>query len=87
MIIFSPFPVAAKNAAIVKMAVQNLDNLSTENNNNLAAEINNVIHATSAANNDNLETASLIAIEAANKVKMMVSKFDNSSNAETVQKV
>ena len=69
------------------MAVQNLDNLSTENNNNnnLAAEINNVIHATSA--NDNLETASLIAIEAANKVKMMVSKFDNSSNAETVQKV
>ena len=85
MIIFSPFPVAAKNAAIVKMAVQNLDNLSTENNNNLAAEINNVIHATSA--NDNLETASLIAIEAANKVKMMVSKFDNSSNAETIQKV
>jgi len=81
--------IAAKNAAIVKMAVQNLDNLSTENNNNnnLAAEINNVIHATSATNNDNLETASLIAIEAANKVKMMVSKFDNSSNAETIQKV
>ena len=61
---------AAKNAAIVKMAVQNLDNLAGGN----------------ALAEHNLETASLIAIEAANKVKMMVSKFD-SSNDNTVQKV
>merc|ERR1711902_127947 len=61
--------IAAKNAAIVKMAVQNLDNKMT-----MLSGSKNAI----AENDTNLETASLIAIEAASKVKMMVSKFDNS---------
>ena len=71
--------IAAKNAAIVKMAVQNLDNKMTM----LSGSSKNAI----AENDANLETASLIAIEAASKVKMMVSKFDNSHADEVIQKV
>ena len=67
--------IAAKNAAIVKMAVQNLDNKISGSKNAIAE------------NDANLETASLIAIEAASKVKMMVSKFDNSHADEVIQKV
>ena len=70
--------IAAKNAAIVKMAVQNLDNKMT-----MLSGSKNAI----AENDANLETASLIAIEAASKVKMMVSKFDNSHADEVIQKV
>ena len=70
--------IAAKNAAIVKMAVQNLDNKMTM----LSGSKNTI-----AENDTNLETASLIAIEAASKVKMMVSKFDNSHADEVIQKV
>jgi len=62
---------AAKNAAVVKMAVKNL-------NNNF-----NKISEPTAGDNDNIEastdheTASILAIEASSKVKLMVSKFDN----------
>ena len=59
---------AAKNAAVVKMAVKNLNNFNkiTENSD---------IETDHERNN--LETASIIAIEASSKVKLMVSKFDN----------
>ena len=67
--------IAAKNAAIVKMVVQNLDNKISGSKNAIPE------------NDTNLETASLIAIEAASKVKMMVSKFDNSHADEVIQKV
>jgi len=58
--------IAAKNASIVKMAVRNLDNPSSAVNNQAAHD------------DDHLETASILAIEASSKVKLMVSKFDHS---------
>ena len=54
--------IAAKNAAVVKMAVQNLQNNS------------NLINLTE---NESGETDSILAIEASSRVKLMVSKFDN----------
>jgi len=64
---------AAKNAAVVKMAVKNLNNFNkisenTENENS---------NDSTEHDRNNLETASIIAIEASSKVKLMVSKFDN----------
>ena len=53
--------IAAKNAAVVKMAVQNLQNNSLKN----------------LAENETGETDSILAIEASSRVKLMVSKFDN----------
>ena len=53
--------IAAKNAAVVKMAVQNLQNNSLNN----------------LAENDSGDTDSILAIEASSRVKLMVSKFDN----------
>ena len=64
---------AAKHAAVVKMAVKNLNNFNkisenTENENS---------NGSTEHDRNNLETASIIAIEASSKVKLMVSKFDN----------
>jgi hypothetical protein len=66
----------AKNASIVKMAVQTLEDQDTTNG--------YYIDAANDATNDNddhLETASIMAIAAASKVKLMVSKFDNPVNS------
>lgn len=56
---------AAKKAAVVKMAVQNLNNLNAKG-------------AINESSNEDIEaeTASILAMEASNKVKFMVSKFD-----------
>merc|ERR1711997_548688 len=60
---------AAKNAAVVKMAVKNLNN-----------NFNKISEPTGDDNieaSTDHETASILAIEASSKVKLMVSKFDN----------
>ena len=53
--------IAAKNAAVVKMAVQNLQNHSLND----------------LAENESGDTDSILAIEASSRVRLMVSKFDN----------
>ena len=60
---------AAKNAAVVKMAVKNLNN-----NFNKISEPTGDDNIESSTDH---ETASILAIEASSKVKLMVSKFDN----------
>jgi len=60
---------AAKNAAVVKMAVENLNNLK------------NKFEAKNGSNSP--ETESIIAMETNSKVKLMVSKFDNSKSSVT----
>ena len=64
---------AAKNAAVVKMAVKNLNNFQriSESSSN-DQEIPNT-----GNEQNNLETASIIAIEASSKVKLLMAKFDN----------
>ena len=65
---------AAKNAAVVKMAVKNLNNFQRI----LESSSNNQETNTGNGNEqNNLETASIVAIEASNKVKMLMAKFDN----------
>ena len=59
---------AAKNAAVVKMAVQNLNNMNTAGQPTV----------------DNTTAASILAIEANSKVKMMVSKFDGGGGGPPV---
>ena len=63
---------AAKNAAVVKMAVKNLNNfqrISESSSNDQETDTGN--------EQNNLETASIIAIEASSKVKLLMAKFDN----------
>ena len=65
---------AAKNAAVVKMAVKNLNNfqrISESSSNDLETNTGN------GNEQNNLETASIIAIEAISKVKLLMAKFDN----------
>ena len=65
---------AAKNAAVVKMAVKNLNNfqrISESSSNDLETNTGN------GNEQNNLETASIIEIEASNKVKLLMAKFDN----------
>ena len=65
---------AAKNAAVVKMAVKNLNNfqrISESSSNNQETDTGN------GNEQNNLETASIIAIEASSKVKLLMAKFDN----------
>merc|ERR1711997_972978 len=66
---------AAKNAAVVKMAVKNLNNFQriSESSSN-DQEIPNTGNGNEQ---NNLETASIIAIEASSKVKLLMAKFDN----------
>ena len=64
---------AAKNAAVVKMAVKNLNNFNKISENSTDQENN----TSTEHERNNLETASIMAIEASSKVKLMVSKFDN----------
>ena len=65
---------AAKNAAVVKMAVKNLNNFQRI----LESSSNNQETNTGNGNEqNNLETASIIAIEAISKVKLLMAKFDN----------
>merc|ERR1712088_537176 len=66
---------AAKNAAVVKMAVKNLNNFQriSESSSN-DQEIPNSVNGNEQ---NNLETASIIAIEASSKVKLLMAKFDN----------
>ncbi len=80
-----------KVSSIVKMAVQNLDN-QTQPPPTLTAKketpettdndraIQDIAQADQEAQ-DRLETASILAIEAASKVKLMVSKFDVKTTA------
>jgi len=65
--------IAAKNAAVVKMSVKNFNNFNkiSENFDNKNS------NGLTEHDRNNLETASIIAIEASSKVKLMVSKFDN----------
>ena len=65
---------AAKNAAVVKMAVKNLNNfqrISESSSNDQETNTGN------GNEQNNLETASIIAIEASSKVKLLMAKFDN----------
>ena len=65
---------AAKNAAVVKMAVKNLNNfqrISESSSNDQETNTGN------GNEQNNLETASIIEIEASNKVKLLMAKFDN----------
>ena len=63
--------IAAKNAAVVKMAVQNLQN-------NIDLKVTSIPDADLAPIIDtNAGPESLLAIEASSRVKLMVSKFDN----------
>ena len=65
---------AAKNAAVVKMAVKNLNNfqrISESSSNDQETDTGN------GNEQNNLETASIIAIEASSKVKLLMAKFDN----------
>ena len=65
---------AAKNAAVVKMAVKNLNNfqrISESSSNDQENDTGN------GNEQNNLETASIIAIEASSKVKLLMAKFDN----------
>lgn len=62
--------IAAKNAAVVKMAVKNLQN-------NIDLDTDLTIIDTNAGGGGTGETDSLLAIEASSRVKLMVSKFDN----------
>ena len=65
---------AAKNAAVVKMAVKNLNNfqrISESSSNDQETDTGN------GNEQNNLETASIIAIEASSKVKSLMAKFDN----------
>ena len=65
---------AAKNAAVVRMAVKNLNNFQR------ISESSSNDQETNAGNGNeqnNLETASIIAIEASSKVKLLMAKFDN----------
>ena len=65
---------AAKNAAVVKMAVKNLNNFQRI----LESSSNDQETNTGNGNEqNNLETASIIEIEASNKVKLLMAKFDN----------
>ena len=66
---------AAKNAAVVKMAVKNLNNFQR-----ISESSSNDQEITNTGNGNeqnNLETASIIAIEASSKVKLLMAKFDN----------
>ena len=65
---------AAKNAAVVKMAVKNLNNFQRilESSSNYQE-----IDTGNGNEQNNLETASIIAIEASSKVKLLMAKFDN----------
>ena len=65
---------AAKNAAVVKMAVKNLNNfqrISESSSNDQETNTGN------GNEQNNLETASIIAIEASSKVKLLMAKLDN----------
>ena len=65
---------AAKNAAVVRMAVKNLNNfqrISESSSNDQETNTGN------GNEQNNLETASIIEIEASNKVKLLMAKFDN----------
>ena len=63
--------IAAKNAAVVKMAVQNLQN-------NIDLKVTSIPDADLTPIIDtNAGPESLLAIEASSRVKLMVSKFDN----------
>ena len=65
---------AAKNAAVVKMAVKNLNNfqrISESSSNDQETNTGN------GNEQNNLETASIIEIEASNKVKLLMAKLDN----------
>ena len=62
---------AAKNAAVVKMAVKNLNNfqrISESSSNDQETNTGN------GNEQNNLETASIIEIEASNKVKLLMAK-------------
>ena len=65
---------AAKNAAVVKMAVKILNNFQRI----LESSSNDQETSTGNGNEqNNLETASIVAIEASNKVEMLMAKSDN----------
>ena len=65
---------AAKNAAVVKMAVKNLNNFQRI----LESSSNDQETSTGNGNEqNNLETASIVAIEASGKIKLLIAKFDN----------
>ena len=59
---------AAKNAAVVKMAVQNLQN---------NIDLKTIPDADQVNENGSGDTDSILAIEASSRVKLMVSKFDS----------
>ena len=67
---------ATKNAAVVKMAVHNLNNL--KNRSSSLEQTKDNVHEKSV--HENLETESIIAMEGSSKVKLMVSKFDPTNN-------
>ena len=65
---------AAKNTAVVKMAVKILNNFQRI----LESSSNDQETSTGNGNEqNNLETASIVAIEASNKVEMLMAKSDN----------
>ena len=65
---------AAKNAAVVKMAVKILNNFQRI----LESSSNDQETSTGNGNEqNNLETASIVAIEASGKIKLLIAKFDN----------
>ena len=70
---------AAKNAAVVKMAVKNLNNFQkiSESSSTTDQENNTGNGNGNNYERNNLETASIIAIEASSKVKLLMAKFDN----------